>query len=263
MGAMGATGIAGCSGSKPVSEEVENTFRIADGGFQVATNGGSYNAFDIKGINLGMAKPGHFPGEAAITRAEYDRWLEMIGELNVNTVRVYTVHPPAFYRSLAAYNREHTDPIYLIHGNWIGEEQLIAAGDAFSVSEPFDGSFQRVIDVIHGATTVPAEPGQASGTYDADVSQYVAGYIIGIEWPPTVVLETNDRHESGQYEGNYLSSTVERPFERWLAQRLDSGVSYEMGTYGVGRPAAFTSGIGECPRGLTPGLNPIGRYTNH
>jgi len=49
-----------------------------------------------------MAKPGRFPGEAAITRAEYDRWLSDIGEI-ANVVRLDTIHPPAFYRALAAY----------------------------------------------------------------------------------------------------------------------------------------------------------------
>ena len=190
-----------------------------------------------------MAKPGRFPGEASITRAEYDRWLAAMGELNVNVVRVYTVHPPAFYRALADYNRGRSDPIYLLHGNWIGEEVLREAGDVFTVSAPFDRSLRRVIDVVHGRTTVDPEPGHASGTFDADVSEYVAGYLVGIEWPPTVVRETNRVTDPGPYEGRYLSSTVDRPFERWLAGRLDEAVTYEAAEYGVQRPVAFTNWV--------------------
>ncbi|MRH43354.1 hypothetical protein GH741_11760 [Aquibacillus halophilus] len=52
----------------------------------------------IKGVNIGMAKPGHFPGEVAITEEEYYRWFKLIGEMNANTIRVYTIHPPGFYR---------------------------------------------------------------------------------------------------------------------------------------------------------------------
>ena len=33
--------------------------------------GGKWEDWTIKGVNLGMAKPGAFPGDAAITKAEY------------------------------------------------------------------------------------------------------------------------------------------------------------------------------------------------
>ncbi len=260
VGAAGTLGTAGCgdrAGSggperpdddaDPEDEsgdpgDPETRFRLRGGRFEVAADGG-FDPFALRGINLGMAKPGRFPGEAAITRAEYDRWLAAMGELNANVVRVYTVHPPAFYRALADYNRGRSDPIYLLHGNWIGEEVLREAGDVFAVSASFDRSLRRVVDVVHGETTVDPEPGHASGTFDADVSEYVAGYPVGIEWPPTVVRETNRANDPGPYEGRYLSSTVDRPFERWLAGRLDEAVDYEAAEYGVQRPVAFTNWV--------------------
>ncbi|WP_094529955.1 hypothetical protein [Halorubrum halodurans] len=272
VGAAGAVGTAGCGfragtdgdgdgpdegdGSAPDDAEAgddgtaddppdgpDRRFRVVDDGFAVSVDGGSFEALVPRGVNLGMAKPGRFPGEAAITRAEYDRWLAWMGELNVNVVRVYTVHPPAFYRALAAYNREHADPIYLLHGNWIGEELLAHAGDAFALSAEFDRSLRQVVDVVHGETTIDPEPGHASGTYDADVSDAVLGYIAGIEWPPTVVAETNRANDPGPYDGEYLASTVDRPFERWLAERLDRAVAHEVDAYGTQRPAAFTNWV--------------------
>lgn len=245
VGAAGAVGGAGCnsrfsSGSTPVSPE-NPRFRVTDTGFEVADETGEFNPLALRGINLGMAIPGRFPGEAAITREEYDRWLTSMGELNANVVRVYTVHPPPFYRALAEYNRTHADPIYLIHGNWIGEEDLLSAGDAFDLSETFDRSLRRVIDVVHGATTIEPAPGRASGPFDADVSPYVLGYLVGIEWPPAVVVETNEKNESDGYDGQYLDSTVDRPFERWLTARLDNAIAYEMGEYNTQRPTAFTN----------------------
>ncbi|GAA0519517.1 hypothetical protein SAMN04488066_10747 [Halorubrum aquaticum] len=272
VGAAGAVGTAGCgfragtdgdgggtdegsadgagsgngddeSGDDARPDGPDRRFRVGDDGFEVSVDGGPFAEFVPRGVNLGMAKPGRFPGEAAITRAEYDRWLAAMGELNVNVVRVYTVHPPAFYRALAAHNRENPDPIYLLQGNWIGEEHLISAGDAFVLAEEFDRSLRRAVDVVHGATTIDPEPGHASGTYDADVSDSVLGYVAGIEWPPTVVRETNRSNEPGAYDGEYLSSTVDRPFERWLAGRLDRAVAHEVEAYGVGRPAAFTNWV--------------------
>ena len=163
VGVAGAIGTAGC-GSRgdggpgdPSEAPTPRRFRIGDDGFEVAVGDGPFTELGVRGVNLGMAKPGRFPGEAAITRAEYDRWLAAMGELHVNVVRVYTVHPPAFYRALAAYNRSHAEPIYVLHGNWIGEETLREAGDATSVSAAFDRSFRQVIDAVHGAENLRAE----------------------------------------------------------------------------------------------------------
>ena len=249
VGVAGAIGTAGC-GSRgdggpgdPSEAPTPRRFRIGDDGFEVAVGDGPFTELGVRGVNLGMAKPGRFPGEAAITRAEYDRWLAAMGELHVNVVRVYTVHPPAFYRALAAYNRSHAEPIYVLHGNWIGEETLREAGDATSVSAAFDRSFRQVIDAVHGATTVAPEPGYASGTYDADVSDYALGYVVGIEWPPAVVRETNRVGEPDGSEGQYLTAPDAPPFERWLAARLDAGVAYEIDEYGAQRPAAFTNWV--------------------
>ncbi|WP_200530622.1 hypothetical protein [Halorubrum sp. LN27] len=253
VGAAGAVGTAGCGfrgndGESPddggdAADAVSRRFRIGDDGFEVAVGGGPFTQLGVRGVNLGMAKPGRFPGEAAITRAEYDRWLAMMGDLNVNVVRVYTVHPPAFYRALAAYNRGRDDPVYVVHGNWIGEETLREAGDAYGLSDAFDRSFRQVIDAVHGATTIDPEPGHASGAYDADVSDYVAGYVVGIEWPPAVVAETNRVNDDGSYDGEYLTAPDATPFERWLAARLDAGVAYETAEYDAQRPAAFTNWV--------------------
>ncbi|MDB2250561.1 hypothetical protein PM033_02060 [Halorubrum ezzemoulense] len=244
VGVAGAVGTAGCGfRGLGLSEGPPRRFRVGDDGFEVAVDGGAFDSLSVRGVNLGMAKPGRFPGEAAITRAEYDRWLGLMGELNVNVVRVYTVHPPAFYRALAAYNRSHADPIYVIHGNWIGEETLREAGDATALSPSFDRSMRQVVDAVHGATTIDPEPGYASGTYDADVSNAVLGYVVGIEWPPAVVRETDRLGEATGYDGEFFAAPAASPFEAWLAARLDAAVAYEADEYGAQRPAAFTNWV--------------------
>jgi hypothetical protein len=101
-----------------------------------------------------MAKPGRFPGEAAITRSEYDRWLSAIGDI-ANLVRVYTIHPPAFYRALAAHNETADEPLLLLQGTWVTTNDLLNAGDATALSATVDAELRRTVDVIHGATTLP------------------------------------------------------------------------------------------------------------
>lgn len=71
--------------------------------FQVL-KGEEWNDIIIKGVNIGMTSPGKWPGEAGITEDEYYRWLEYIGNMNANTIRTYTIHPPHFYEALKKYN---------------------------------------------------------------------------------------------------------------------------------------------------------------
>ena len=90
--------------------------RIVDNVFEIQKADDTWTEIPIKGVNMGIAKPGHFPGESAITKEEYLRWFKLIAEMNVNTIRVYTLHPPAFYEALAEYNKKHTDKLYVFHG---------------------------------------------------------------------------------------------------------------------------------------------------
>ena len=76
----------------------------------------------IKGINLGVTKPGYFPGDMGVTKDDYLRWFQLIGAMNVNAIRVYTLHPPSFYEALLEYNSQAAQPIYLFHGIWVDEE---------------------------------------------------------------------------------------------------------------------------------------------
>ena len=260
VGAAGTAGLAGCpaesgsqSGEDPTTTPTATAdgsggggddrprFRVGADGFERLTGGG-YEPFLVRGVNLGMAKPGTFPGQAAITRAEYDRWLAAIGDI-ANVVRTYTIHPPAFYRALSAYNEDATDPLLLLQGTWVPTLDLVEAGDASTVSGSVDRELRRTVDVLHGATELPERRGYASGTYDADVSDVTLGLLFGIEWPPEVVAATNEADEVTADAGQYLTVDDGSPFERWLATRLDRAVAHEAGTYGTTRPAAFVNWV--------------------
>lgn len=207
---------------------------------------GNWQAFTAKGVNMGMAKPGTFPGEAAITREEYARWFKAIGDMNANAVRVYTLHPPAFYEAFAHYNRTAEKPLYLYHGVWIDEEPLEHTLDAFTpeITQRFQREMKKVADAIHGNAQVEEEPGHASGDYTADISKYVIGWMIGIEWHPEMVHEMEKKYpELGEFSGTFIETEDANPMEHWLAAQFDVLATYEYETYQAMRPLSFTNWV--------------------
>lgn len=226
-------------------EQLSYTSRVSETYFEVY-EGGEWKDITIKGVNIGMAKPGVFPGEAAITEEEYARWFEYIGEMGANTIRIYTLHPPGFYKALKEYNESHEEKLYLFHGVWINEEKMVNSLDAFDEDAltDFQAEMQRIVDATHGNATVAAEPGHASGTYATDVSEYVIGWILGVEWYPLMVENTNQVHEEiGEYNGNYVQTEGAAPFEHWLAEQMDYIATYEIDTYHMMRPLSFTNWV--------------------
>ncbi len=205
--------------------------------------GDGFEEFLTRGVNLGMAKPGRFPGEAAITREEYDRWIQAISDLNANAIRTYTIHPPAFYEALESFNRDATDPIYLLQGTWIGEQRLNEAGDVTKLTSEFYAELRRTVDVVHGEANLDPRPGHASGRYEADVSNYLMGYIAGIEWPPSAVIETNEKGDVEKQDGQYVQTVDGTTFERWLAGCLETVIDHSVTEYDKQHPVAFTNWV--------------------
>ncbi|WP_235440037.1 hypothetical protein [Paenibacillus sp. DMB20] len=231
--------------AKEDSGDMKMSARVHENSFEVMKDG-KWTPVTIKGVNIGMGKPGVFPGEAGITEEEYYRWFEHIGEMNANTVRVYTLHPPGFYNALKRYNDSHDQPIYVMHGVWINEEKLEESLDAFEKENlgQFQNEMKTIVDVIHGNKVVEPKPGHASGVYQADISEYVIGWILGIEWYPHMVNNTNKVHaDIGEYDGTYFETKGAKPFEHWLAQQMDLIVQYEVKHYRFIRPMSFTNWV--------------------
>ncbi|GKV68855.1 hypothetical protein NCCP2716_13530 [Sporosarcina sp. NCCP-2716] len=219
--------------------------RISGDKMEVLDNG-NWKPITVKGVNIGMGKPGVFPGEAAITEGEYYRWFEAIGDMNANTIRVYTLHPPAFYRALKSYNESHDQPIHVMHGVWINEEKLVESLDAFEKGnlQDFRDEMTRLVDVVHGNADVEERPGHASGVYDADISRWVSAWMIGVEWYPLMVEGTNEKHTGiGEYDGTYFKTEQAEPFEYWLAEQMDYLVKHEVENYRAIRPMSFTNWV--------------------
>ncbi|QAA31052.1 family 2 glycosyl transferase [Clostridium manihotivorum] len=200
----------------------------------------------VKGVNIGAAKPGTFPGELAITKEEYKRWFKYIGEMNADYVRVYTTLKPSFYEALYEYNRESIKPIYLFQGLWINEENIskIKNAEDSKIKLQAKEDIKALIDIIHGKAELPEKRGYASGVYKKDVSSYVAGWILGIEWDPDFVINTDEINTKGSsYEGKYLYTKGASPFEKFLCEIGDYAIDYETANYKMQRPTSFTNWV--------------------
>ncbi|MEH7744640.1 hypothetical protein V7659_06230 [Neobacillus drentensis] len=207
---------------------------------------GKWEDLLIKGVNMGIGKPGYFPGETAITEGEYFRWFKEIGAMNANAVRVYTLHPPQFYEAFYEYNKIASKPLFLFHGTWVNEENLIQTQDAFSKVNLDDAKLEikNMIDIIHGKADIPDRPGHASGEYKYDISKYVLGIIVGTEWDPAMVTNTNDKHSKiRQYTGEYFKTEGANPFEIWLAGLMDYAADYEAKHYHWQHSMSFTNWV--------------------
>ena len=207
-------------------------------------NYGKWEKTYIKGVDLGAGKPGAFPGDFAITKDEYLKWFNQIVAMNANTIRVYTILSPDFYEALYSYNSEHIKKLYLIQGVWVNENTISAEKDAFAplIIDQFKKDTMRAIDVIHGNITVSPQRGEASGVYKKDVSKWVIGYILGIEWDGEFVRDTNKLHpEKKGFNGKYLKTFNASPYESFLCEVGDKAVAYETENYNDQRMIAFSN----------------------
>jgi tetratricopeptide (TPR) repeat protein len=209
--------------------------------FEISTAQG-WRSFYIQGVNLGVALPGRYPSEFPTDSARYAGWLDTLAAMNANTLRLYTILPPSFYRALRGWNLSHPDrALWLIHGVWTE----LPPGDDFD-DPTWKGEFQiemrRVVDLLHGAATIPPRRGHAAGRYDADVSRWVLGYIIGREWEPFAVRAYDARNVGRKaFEGRFLQVRQGPAMDLWLAQQCDLMLGYEADTYNALRPIAYTN----------------------
>jgi hypothetical protein len=209
--------------------------------FEIVAGAKTYPFF-IRGVNLGAGSPGHFPGEFAITKADYRRWLRFARTLRANAVRVYALHPPEFYQALKEENDAHPkDPIWLFQEVWT---ELPERNDFMSTAftRGFDFEIKTAIDAVHGSAFVAPRPGRASGQYTADASPYIAGWLLGREWEPYAVRVTQQKHpDATTFKGGYFAVDEGTAMEVWLAKELDLAAGYEAERYGVAHALSFVN----------------------
>lgn len=204
--------------------------------------GGEWRDIFIKGVNLGVALPGKFPAEFSMEKELYLDWLDKIGEMNANTIRVYTLLPPVFYKALKEHNqKEESNKLWLIQGVWV---ELPPEHDFYDAkfAEEFKADIARVIDAIHGNIDIAYRPGHAYGRYEDDISDYLLAMILGREWEPFSVIDFNTRYPKiNEYKGNYFLVREGNPMECWIAEICDFTAGYESNRYRKQHPLSFSS----------------------
>ncbi len=228
------------AGSRLRPDVLQLVARTRGQGFEVATGNG-WRPFYVKGVDLGVALPGRYPSEFPQDSTLYAGWLDTLAAMNANTLRLYTILPPVFYRALRGWNLSHPDRVlWLVPGVWTElPPRHDFADPAWEVG--FQREMRSVVDAVHGAGTIAVRPGHAGGRYDADVSPWVLGYIIGREWEPFAVKAFDARRPSGSYSGRYLRVQRGPAMDLWLARQCDAMLAYEADSYNALHPIAYTN----------------------
>ena len=200
------------------------------------------------GINIGTTTPGHNPGELSVPAETYRAWFPQMAEMGIRFVRVYTILPPFFYEEFASYNAAHPDaPLYLIQGVYLPDESYIETGNLYDAETTamMTRELQDASAAVGGTLQRDPVVGRASGTWTADVTPWLAGWIIGAELDPKGIADSDARNASAPaFSGTYFrtapSDTPVTPTESWLAARMDELATAEA-AQGRSSPIAFVN----------------------
>lgn len=221
------------------------TFTTVEGKTIKVDRGQGMEPFEIKGVNMGVGIPGHFATDYAIDKETYMRWFSQIQEMGANCIRVYTILQDDFYDAVWEYNHDNGNPLYIIHGVWVNDYIHNSHRDAYDddfLNTLIEDS-TTLVDIIHGNKKFSLGEDLGSGRYNKDISPWVLGYIIGVEWEDTIVAFTNHiEDEYDSYQGTYMYTSEEAtPFEAVLAQVGDKLIEYESKRYKTQRLVAFSN----------------------
>lgn len=225
-------------------------FATSDSESLYLNTGNGPETFDLRGVNLGLGKPGYFATEYAVTEEEYLRWFRQIQQMGANAIRIYTIANPGFYDAFYKYNLGSPTPLYLIHGISANDYLLNSRYDAFDPEfyEPFLETCKDVVDIVHGRHKRQSENIFRASYYGRDISPWVLGYLLGTEWDSNLVVYTNDCiPQAEQYAGEYLRTDNARNFEIFLAAIADRTIAYETEKYGSQRLLIFGNGPATSP----------------
>lgn len=203
-----------------------------------------FKEIEIKGVNIGFGKPGEYKTSFSITKEEYLRWFEQIVELGANTIRVYELMDSAFYDAFYEFNIKKESKLYLIHG--VGVDDYVLKSEKSALDSDFRKEFENnckdVVDAVNGRLKSDKIIANKTQYYQNNISDFVIGYVIGVDWNADFVAFTN-RTESkiNQYSGKFLETENASNFEIILAEIADKMISYESEKYGKQRLIAFSN----------------------
>ena len=214
------------------SNQVNNISKVEDKDIYVKING-EWEEFIIKGINLDAAKPGVFPSQNIVNKDEYLRWINYISEMGMNCIKVANLMSKEFYEAFYEFNENQERPIYLMQGIYFDEEYLKDGYDASSevVEKNFQENIELIIDSVHGNPN-NTDNEDINTRYKLDISKYVLGYSLGIEFAQSDIIYTELMNKEKMYIGKYLYTTEDASsFENYLAKLGDKLIKYEFDKY--------------------------------
>lgn len=211
---------------------------------------GKFENFEIKGVDLGSGYPGEWSTDFSIDKSTYLRWFKLMQEMGINTVRIYTIQSQPFYEAFYEYNKGNDNPLYLLHGVWVNDHVMNSYKDAYH--EDFYDTFLKdcktMVDIIHGnrKLNLGKVASAGHGSYLKDISPWVIGYILGVEWEDLVVAYTDDKYKDNEeilnYSGKYFyTSDSASAFEAMLTRVADKVTEYETKRYAEQRLIAFAN----------------------
>ena len=209
--------------------------------------------YQIKGVNISMAKPGAFPNEFAITKQEYLIWLKQIQQMNANTIQLYQIANPDFYEALYEFNQENETPLYVIQGIEVDETIMQTHLNALepSMMDAVQKQIHAAIDVVHGRHKTRKANTMKPEKYTYDISQWVYSYSIGSAWDEDLIVYTNENiPQESQYQGDYVYTKQANNFEIFLAKMADQLIDYETSKYSQQKAITFTISANTTPLDL-------------
>ena len=207
------------------------------------TDGGEYEPFEMKGVELSSFMPGYHSTDFAPGRQDYLRWLSRIGQMGANTVKVSYIMDDDFYNAFYEYNTDRAEPLYLLQQ--IPVPDSINYGDQSSgesgVAERIIQSGKTLVDILHGRKSLMSSEISGGGSYRKPISQWVLGFVVGNDWNPDFAAYS-DHSDSAGYQGVYFSAAPQATaFESFLARIMDEVTAYETEKYGEQHLIGFSN----------------------
>ncbi|MCP5454522.1 MAG: hypothetical protein H7A27_11170 [Spirochaetaceae bacterium] len=216
------------------------SFRAGERYIERASDGG-WNPWFVKGVNLGPASPGRWFGDPPVDEASYRALLDEIAAAGFDSVRLYTLLPPAFYRALVAWNSASDSPLYLIQEIWPDED---VPGHDLGDPEYLAGYLaesDRTIDAVFGRADIPERGFRAWGRYRADASPWLAAVLVGRELLPEEALATAAARPDERFSGRWFSAEDGHPVEAVLARMAEAAAERIAGLGDRRVPVGFVS----------------------
>jgi hypothetical protein len=160
--------------------------------------------------------------------------------MNANTLRVYTLLPPAFYKAFKQH-KENGGKIQLYQQIWVSDPPNKDLYDPKFVEES-KAEIRHVVDALHGYGDIPKKHARGSGLYLHDVAEHTSAILLGRELEASTAIQTNIVNAGKKrYDGKYIAVDNATATEVWFAEMLDYLVTYQADTYNWQHPVAIVN----------------------